>query len=536
MKLFSFLKKPKQKAETEKTVLPWQNLPPIFLHIKRYIDATGMLSSKGNVLPDQDKRYKDNGLRWVSGGQDSILGFNGGNKNLDNTADKVATYAAEISLTNNLNTRIDLYKILIEDNVLAYIETAMEKMASMEIQVSPHLDRYARWLAFQAPHRGAVKLGIALLGIIGNNYDKKGLITLGKHEEFTLFAAVAIMNMSETPELDLWNMAKYVSGWGKINIVERLAETNNPDIKNWLLREGFKNTIMYEYLAYTCAVAGNLKQALTARKIDTDLFKGAGTILTTLLNDNSPVEDIYSYEDGAEALQLYLNHMTHHNDLSINEFIILHRFKDFLEDTAKDWKDLDAMDWTEDHRANLLIDIHTILSKTNWNAIVKEQLENPSIPFWQIKQAGKLLHISTWDTYLQLLTNKPICDSYWFFIHDYVSDETIDLLIDLAKKKFDLSKIASSVQQTEPKGAIFEELMAFDSVLYTLAKYPGKGVTLLKAGLESPLAKNRYTVTYILSEWGTDNIPSTFNSLLKKVLKNELEENLIKRYEKLLNK
>ena len=45
-------------------------------------------------------------------------------------------------------------------------------------------------------------------------------------------------------------------------LVERLADTQAHDIKRWLVREGYRNTIMYEYLAYTCATAGALAEEL----------------------------------------------------------------------------------------------------------------------------------------------------------------------------------------------------------------------------------------------------------------------------------
>jgi hypothetical protein len=40
-----------------------------------------------------------------------------------------------------------------------------------------------------------------------------------------------------------------VAGWGRIQTVRRLAGTQDPQIKAWLLRHGFRNQIMDEYLA-----------------------------------------------------------------------------------------------------------------------------------------------------------------------------------------------------------------------------------------------------------------------------------------------
>lgn len=33
-----------------------------------------------------------------------------------------------------------------------------------------------------------------------------------------------------------------MNGWGRIHVVERLAQTENAEIKHWLLREGYRNS------------------------------------------------------------------------------------------------------------------------------------------------------------------------------------------------------------------------------------------------------------------------------------------------------
>ena len=106
---------------------------------------------------------------------------------------------------------------------------------------------------------------------------------------------------SDEPDVVLWELAKTVDGWGRIHIVERLAETERPEIKDWLLREGYRNSIMYEYLAYTCATAGNLLTALSGEHVDRDLLTSAGDIIQALIS-GGPAEDMDGYEEGATAV------------------------------------------------------------------------------------------------------------------------------------------------------------------------------------------------------------------------------------------
>ena len=74
-------------------------------------------------------------------------------------------------------------------------------------------------------------------------------------------ALLKLLRRSAVPAI--WKLAKAVHGWGRIHAVNYLADlTITPEIKDWMLREGFRNRVLNEYLAYSCATAGELKQAL----------------------------------------------------------------------------------------------------------------------------------------------------------------------------------------------------------------------------------------------------------------------------------
>jgi hypothetical protein len=62
-----------------------------------------------------------------------------------------------------------------------------------------------------------------------------------------------------------------------------LARTENPAVKDWLLREGFRNSVMYEYLAGSCARAGGLLAALSEDCMDRRLLTAAGEIIQALI-------------------------------------------------------------------------------------------------------------------------------------------------------------------------------------------------------------------------------------------------------------
>jgi hypothetical protein len=92
----------------------------------------------------------------------------------------------------------------------------------------------ARRLVTTGRHAEPVKAGIVLLGVSGSGQDRELLLTLGRHEEFTLFCAVAIRNCQPEPDRVLWSLARLVDGGGRIYAVERLQNTDDEEIRDWM--------------------------------------------------------------------------------------------------------------------------------------------------------------------------------------------------------------------------------------------------------------------------------------------------------------
>ncbi|HEX2682622.1 MAG TPA: hypothetical protein VHL77_01740, partial [Ferruginibacter sp.] len=227
MKLFPIFK---QRQDLKPQELPWNNRPSIFGHIHSNLESSGRLAASAYDLPDEGRRYKKGAVRWAPGAMDGAFGYHGNAGDNKKVAQRIAGLIKAISNKNGLVDKVALYDVLLEDNIMDFIDPAMEKIIATKSPVHPHLHNYARWLAFESPDRGPVKFGIALLGLIRDNSDIDKIITLGKHEEFTLFSAVAITNSLKESEQVLWELAKCVNGWGRIHLVERLANTKKQAI------------------------------------------------------------------------------------------------------------------------------------------------------------------------------------------------------------------------------------------------------------------------------------------------------------------
>lgn len=532
MGLFSIFNQDKDVKEKD---LPWYNLSSILDYIQSSLDSDGKLSEKGNTLPDEERRYKDEQLRWVAGGMDGAFGHHGGGGDTEKEAKKIASLVKAISQKDSLSKKVELYNLLMEDTLLDYIDPALEKIVASNISIDPYLHSYAKWLAFESPDRGPVKFGIALLGLIRDKNDMDEIITLGKHEEFTLYSAVALANTYEDPEIELWQLAKYVDGWGKIHIVERLGQTQNPDIKKWLIRDGYKNSILYEYLAYTCAVAGELKNELSQSEVDEKLISASGEIIQALIT-GGPAEDMDDYDDGSEVVRLYITHIKTRSDLDIGNFLILHSIKKYLDDEEVDWEGRKQKGWTDDLKLNLLADLNKILDDPKWKKIVLDKkYTTDDQEFWEVDQAAGILEIDLWDAHWNRLTKNPTDSGNWYNIMKNANNERIDQILLLAIDKIPLNEIATGPEDNLGIGLEYESHSCLDFILQDLNRYPNKGFELIKAGLSSPITRNRNMAINALSGWETDTWPDGTTEMLEQAERIEPDEDLKKRIRNLLD-
>ncbi len=292
------------------------------------------LTEGGDRLPDEKE---DDGPRWVAGGMDGAFGhhFGGGS---EKSRAKMLHRALGVVLEDANPLKLKkLYDQLLQEGVLDFIDPLLERIVEKQDLDAERLEELALWIARNSPDREPVKFAIAVLGVIpGSDYSEL-LLTLGRHEEFTLFAAVALSNTAgDDPDRKMFELAQHVDGWGRIQIVERLAETSNPEIKEWMLREGYKNSVMYEYLAYTCAKAGGLRGLLEKDDVDPSILAGAGDIIQALVA-GGPAEDMDDYDDGAVVVERYLHHLGE-EPRQIGQLIAVDYIEHFLDEEKADWK------------------------------------------------------------------------------------------------------------------------------------------------------------------------------------------------------
>src|SRR5579875_1945882 len=344
------------------TSMPWDGRPSIVEFVRTHIDTDRPgVAEGGYTLPAEDRIGQGSKIRWAAGAMDGVathhMGTGENEEAVRRAVDPVLAYSRQPTAVN----KAAIYRHVIAEQIVSIIDPVIEALVNESGIGHDRLYELARSFVTEAPDREPVKFGIAVLGLFRRPDDLELFQTLGRHDEFTLFCAVAIANSSEDPDEALWRLARNVTGWGRIHVVERLAGTTNPAVKRWLLREGFRNSVLYEYLAGTCARAGGLLAALSEDRVDRELLTAAGEIIQALIA-GGPAEGMDDYEDARPVLESYLDHMASGAE-TVEDFLHVHSIKGYLDEDDSRWAGRYDAGWSAKSRDSLRSLCESILSR-----------------------------------------------------------------------------------------------------------------------------------------------------------------------------
>jgi hypothetical protein len=496
----------------KKITEPWLNRTSIYKYLVNNLSNEGILTQKGKCLPDEERRFENERIKWVEGARDGVVSHHGITNNNQELAKIVADLVIRISKNNKLADRIELYEILTKDVLLDYVDASFGLVFEAEIPVEPKIYRFAKWLAYEAPDRGPVKYGIVFLGTIGNPEDINPIVALGKHDEFTLYSVVAIDRILENSDDCIWDIGKSVNGWGRIHAVERLSETSNPDIKSWLLLEGYKNEILYEYLAYICATAGNLHIELGKEKPSKELILAAGDLITSLISgiSDGPAQDMSGYEYAAQVISDYIKNV----NSSENELIFLNVvsvIKGYLESLIEEEaRGQQQNGWSAEIINSLLDETRSYISRKIWAEMVKDKLNTKDEDIFQeVILAAQVIDLDIWETHFSRLKAKPNEDGLWFNVVHEISPPRLEIILQYANEVMALEKISTGPEDELGFGEKYEWHRCLDFLVQELQSHPGKGIEFVLTALNSPVVRNRNTAISTLSKWGVENWNST---------------------------
>ncbi len=512
-------------------MLNWKTEESIYNFIVSSLDSSGKLKESGMELPDEPKT--EAGLRYAPGMADAVFG------NAESAlSDEELEEFSELILRSALGdeeSESRLYEnVCSRYSVISIIDRVLGKLEEDSFSLKENLAVTAADFAFKSADRNAVKFGIALLGFCRSKDDLDGIKTLGLHDEFTLFATVAVMNISSDTEKDLLEIAKKAEGWGRIQSVQRLAEiVHSSETEDWLVYEGYKNSIMYEYLTYIAAVHGKLYERLCVPKIDRRLFESAGEIIEGLIS-GGPAEDISDYDRAAMTVGQYIRHSILLAE-ELQDFIVLHSIKDFLEEIRDDIQNHERNGWNQDNIADCLIDINSVTRRSDWKKKTEDALDSPRLSvFFKGKIAASILGINYWENVWVRLKENPENVSLWSDAVNTAPPEMTDALIELSLKSLPLERLASGPADSVGLGENYAYYMCLEYLITYLGGFPGRGDQLILCGLQAPVTRTRNMCVMTLGRWGRENWSETIRQAVQNLSKIEPNPRTKSNLEKLL--
>ena len=479
---------------------PWQNRAPILAAIRGWDGRT--------TLQLADEPEAKGALRYASGALDGIVTHHMGSASARDQSDVVSSvlFSLErLARTQSDQARAALYELVMRGPMAAHADAIVDRLAAQRRLSRGDVLGPARWLVRTAAHREPLKLGIVLLGISGSSEDVEELMVLGRHDEFTLYAAVAVANLVDDPTDLWWRLARDLRGWGKIHLVERLAPAaaERADVRGWLVRDGCSNDVMDEYLAYLCATAGDLAGALAgAGPPDDGLIDGACVILGALLR-GGPAEDIDSYAAGPPAARALVGILETRCD-RLTRLDLLRELRAWLaggtgELAGEGWSRRRELGWSRELCEELWARAGVVLARPEWRgrvaaAYLGDDAAERSLA-WGL---GAAIGLDLWEAGFARLTDEPLRDTLYFELLQGADPARVRRVVEFAERALPLGQIASGPADDLGFGPDYQAHTCLDFVLQELKRHRVFSGALVAAGLRSPTVRNRNLAAALL--------------------------------------
>ncbi|MFG2949372.1 hypothetical protein [Streptomyces adustus] len=352
------------------------------------------------------------------------------------------------------------------------------------------LRRLGRQLAEQGTHRAPVKIGLVLLGLGGDVRDRELLLLLGTLDELTLYAAVALHRSQTDGDRAVHALAQRVAGWGRIQAVRTLRDTTDLATRAWLLREGFRNAIMDEYLAHLAATTGDLHSALSRPHVDTALLNGCGGILAAMAaGQGGPAPGLADYAHAVTVLHRYA-------DLAQAGTPAIGMLRDLISITMFLRHPPRELPWTSAEIEGLTARYEGLLHEPRWQALVLDHLDDSGRPDFHLAlRPAEILHLNPTARLLAHLETGPsLLDPSWGHALRHSHRRHAAHILDLAERRL----------ATTPRPERDHALLLF---AHFLRRHPEHGWPLLRSALTTSTPEARRTALTTLAGWPADTLP-----------------------------
>lgn len=427
------------------------------------------------------------GIRFAPGAKEGVLRHHssgqGGNSIFPETLKGYMSKSEDFALKHFEKEEAEGFSTATEGNVIMnYIRLHQQEFPAQK------LFGMARFFVMNGTKPESVKLGLALMRLFKLQPTeiakvKDVLVTLGYYEDFTGYVLDNMVHWenSERQEI-LFDYAKKLHGWGKINVVS-LLEADTEEKRKWILCYGCKNSVMYNYLAMVCAVKSKLYERLAEGNLSDEEMIGVRDIIGGLVEDG-PAASLADLKNPSGLIVAYFLQLKG-KALDIETIDLLYGIKLYFET-----RELEKAD-------TIAAMVDELVASMNVNVMIKDALPEKTFLCLRI---SSLRNEDLSEELYELLRNdftKYFRYSTYILIKDTKTEDFFDLC-DLNIKEEDYPVGMGDLQIFKPEN---EKALPLDIVVQYLDKFPNKGKKMIKICLNSPVIRWRNVAAKALLGW-----------------------------------
>ena len=241
-------------------------------------------------------------MHFDPGARDGI--FNGPDESEygDAAVGRIYDALAALAATPSQANRRKLRAAFREGYARQRIDPLRERLGNAPPEGSERLYPELRELFLRSGHREEVKFALSLMSGFRQPDDADLVRIIGRHEEFTLYAAAALAIVTDDPLGEWLALLPHVQGWGRTELTGLiLREPRSRDVREQLVREGLGvgNALL---LATEC----RLDELLARPDVDDGVLAGARDILDALARSIDSPYDLADFEHAGPAVEAFL--------------------------------------------------------------------------------------------------------------------------------------------------------------------------------------------------------------------------------------
>ena len=378
------------------------------------------------------------------------------------------------------------------------------------------LGRFARTLLVQSEDSESVKFAITVLELLDQEPDqelKEILLTLAVSEELTLFCLFMLGTFEDGNAL-IYSLAQKLKGWGRIHAVSML-KPENEEMKEWLLREGWRNEIMPEYSAAVAIKRGKLIDLLQGTVSGED-FRLAGQLIGYCLAD-TPVPGLSKYKRTGELLALYIDQAAKQR-LELGDYTNLFDVREFLNAHALDNSQM------------LIGKCSELLEDPHCHSTV-EQAMDCGEGYYLAKSLGLEYAQATYEALKHGWREN-------YDLVDLLLPERlyVDEIVQLFEEELPLEEMATGPENEMGNSPEYADYGVLSYVVQALQSVPGKGESLICAALYAPVIGCRNIALNTVEKWRKSDfqLTSEMAEVLGRLKVTEVHQPTKKRLENLI--